>query len=180
MDRPPQYAELAAHAALIAVAVLASWAYWRSGEPEASSAAAPTVYVDSSEALSTWRPSERRIFLFVSPTCQFCTRSMDFYARLGRVVDSMQRAGAPVALAAVIDAADSPRAQRQILRDSNVAVDTLLSLSSSSLMPVGVTGVPTVAVEAPETSSRSAWEGLQDLTGEQEILSVVRSLEEAP
>lgn len=92
----------------------------------------------------------------------------------------MRQADTPVPLAAVIDDADAPRAQRQILRDSNVDVDTLLTLTTRSLRPVGVTGVPTVAIASPGGNTPSAWEGLQDSTGEQEILSAIRSGEETP
>lgn len=171
--------EPAIHVALIAGAVVAAWIYW-SGTGSSPSPEPTSIHIDSSETLSSWRPAERRVFLFVSPTCPFCDRSMDFYVRLGRVVDSMQRAGAPVALAAVIDGADSPHAQRQVFRDSNVPVDTLLSLSSPSLTPVGVTGVPTVTIHPSNGASPSTWVGLQDSTGKREILSTVRALGSSP
>lgn len=179
MDRLSSYLEPAAHVTMIAVALAAAWTYWHSEDPSTPDPTS-TVHVDASEVLSTWQPSERRVFLFVSPTCPFCNRSMDFYARLGRVVDSMQRAGAPVALAAVIDGADSPQAQRQVLRDANVNVDTLLSLSSSSLHPVGVSGVPTVTIHPSKGASPSTWVGFQESTGEREILSAVRALDSSP
>lgn len=179
MDRLLKHLEPAAHVTLIAVAVAVAWTYWH-GEDPATSSTAPTIHVDSSEVLSSWRPTERRVFLFVSPTCPFCARSLDFYARLGRMVDSMHGADAPVALAAVIDGADSPQAQRQVLQESGVLIDTLLTLSSSSLSPVGVTGVPTVTIHPSNGASPSTWVGLQDSTGEREILSTVLALGSSP
>lgn len=179
MDRLSARLELAAHVALMIGAVTVAWIYWYAENPEPRDFA-PIVRVDSSTVLSSWRPSERRIFLFVSPTCPFCNRSMEFYAHLGRVVDSLQQAGDSVALAAVIDKADSPQTQRQKLLDYNVKVDTLLTLSSRSFRPVGLTSVPTVVVESPGTSNAHAWVGLQDSTGEREILSTVRPLESSP
>jgi hypothetical protein len=175
MDRPLDYAEPAAHVVLIGVAVALSWMYWYSGGLRTSNTSR-TVHVDSSKVLRTWQPADRRIFLFVSPTCPYCNRSMDFYARLGRVVDSMRGSGAPLALAAVIDGADPPRAQRQVLHESGVHVDTLLILKSISLDPVGVPGVPTVAIEQPSSNQIATWVGLQDSTGEQEILSAMQQL----
>lgn len=177
MDRFAEYLEPALHLLLIGVAV--AWSYWHSGNTRTSEAG-PTIRVDSSAVLSRWRPAERRVFLFVSPTCPYCNRSMHFYARLCRMVDSLQQGGGPLALAAVISRSASPRAQRKVLRDSSVSVDTLLSLPTDVLRSVGVTSVPTVAVELPGTTRPSTWEGLQDSTGEREILSAVRGLKETP
>jgi hypothetical protein len=174
-DQFSNYLELASHVALFGVAVVVAWSYWQPVDSSPRSKTSP-IHVDSSKVLRRWQPAEQQIFLFVSPTCPYCDRSMDFYARLGQVVDSLQRTGAPVTLAAVIDGADSPRAQRQVLQNAGVSIDTLLTLSSRSLIPVGVTGVPTVSIQKPGGAAPSTWEGLQDSTGEQEILSAVRRL----
>ena len=173
MTRLLDYAEPAAHVAIIGAALVLSWMYWPSGRFWTANTG-PTVHVDSSEVLRRWRPTERRVFLFVSPTCPYCRRSMDFYARLGRMTDSLRRAGTPVSMAAVISRSVSPRAQRELFRNSKVPVDTLLVLSSRSLSPVGVTSVPTVAIEKLSGADPSTWVGLQDSTGEQEIVSAVR------
>lgn len=171
--------EPAAHVALIGGAIVAAWIYWSGTTPDSNPPSEPTsVYIDSSEALSTWHPSERRIFLFVSPTCPFCNRSMDFYAQLAPVVDSLQRSGVPVALGAVIDSTKSRWLQERRLRSSEVDVDTLLSLSS--LNAIGVSEVPTVALQSSRETPPSTWVGLQDSTGEQEILSAVRALGVSP
>lgn len=167
------------HIVLIAVAVAVSWTYWHPGE--AGALRDPlTVHTDSSEVLSTWRPAKRRVVLFVSPTCPYCRRSMDFYARLSQTVDSLQQTGASVAVAAVIDGTDSPRAQHHMLRSSKVNVDTLLQTKALALPAVGVSGVPTVAILDAAGQTRSAWRGLQDSTGEREILSAVRAMGAAP
>lgn len=179
MERLFDVLELATHAALIVGALMVAWIYWHSGDTSAFRSG-HTVTIDSSAVLRTWRPTDRRVLLFVSPTCPYCNRSMDFYARLGRTVDSMQQTNAPVALAAVISGANSPRAQRQVLRDAKVEVDTLLTLSSRSFRPVGVSSVPTVAIQSSKETSPSTWVGLQDSTGEQEILSAVRALGTSP
>lgn len=167
--------ETITHVALIAVSAFILWRLWvpmDRSSPDAGS----TVQVDSSEVLSSWRPSDRRVFLFVSPVCSYCNRSMGFYASLGHVVDSMQQSGVPVSLAAVVNSSVSPRLERHTLRDSSVTVDSLLVLSSQSFDPVGVSGVPTVAVESQGKKSLSVWRGLQDSTGKQEILAAVRAL----
>jgi len=101
---------------------------------------------------------------------------MDFYARLSQAVDSLQQAGATIALAAVIDGADTPQVQRQVLDDADVSVDTLLTVGAPSLRVVGVTGVPTVAVVSPGEARPSVWTGLQNATGEREILGAVRAV----
>ncbi len=176
MDRLPTYLEPVVHVTLIAAALAISWTYWRTNDPQ-SSEQTLTIHTDSSQVLSTWRPSEHRVLLFVDPTCPFCDRSMDFYARLGRTIDSMQQAGAPVAVAAVIDRSASRRLQRQVLRSSTVRVDALLQIASSSLAPVGVSGVPTVALLDASGQTRSSWVGLQDDVGERDILSMVRAIE---
>jgi hypothetical protein len=67
---------------------------------------------------------------------------MDFYARLGRTVDSL--------------------------------------LQLSSLSAVGVLEVPIVAILDPSGRTRSAWRGLQDSTGEREILAAVRAMGATP
>lgn len=179
MSRFFTYVEPTLHLALLGGATALAWTFWSSGTP-AGTADGLTVHVDSSEVLASWRPADPRVFLFLSPTCSFCEESMGFYARLSRTVDSVRQAGVPVALAAVIDQSDSPPAQRRMLREAGVAVDTLLRLSSRSPLPVGVTGVPTVAIEEPGDHSPSAWEGLQEESGEREILSAVRSIHETP
>lgn len=141
MDRLLSYIEPVLHIALIAVAVAASWIYWQSANPQRLREA-PTIHADFSQVLSRWRASEYRIFLFMSPTCPYCDRSMDFYARLGRTVDSL--------------------------------------LQLSSLSAVGVLEVPIVAILDPSGRTRSAWRGLQDSTGEREILAAVRAMGATP
>lgn len=173
MDQLPKFLEPALHLLLLGIAVGVAWSYWPSGSMGPSEAG-PTIHVDSSAVLSTWRPAERRVFLFVSPTCPYCNRSMGFYAQLSRVADSLQQGGGPVALAAVISRSASSRAQRKVLRDSSVSVDTLFSLSPDTLRSMGVTSVPTVAVASPGESRLAVWVGLQDSTGEREILSALR------
>jgi hypothetical protein len=175
MARLSEYAEPVAHALLVTAAVTIVWMYWPS-EDEARSRSTRSIHLDSSEVLSSWRPADRRIFLFVSPTCSYCNRSMEFYTHLHRTVDSLQRDGVPIALAAVIDGDDSPHAQHQIFRDAGVEVDTLFRLSSRSLRRVGVTGVPTVHLAPVGELEPVTREGLLDATGEHEILSAVRTL----
>lgn len=172
MDRLLSYLEPLIHLTLILLALSLLWNYWSSGNTEQTRRNA-TVHIDSSEVLSEWRSPERRIFLFVSPTCPYCNRSMDFYARLGRVVDSMQQIDHPVALAAVTSHSHSSQSQRQILRTSNVKVDTLFSLPASSYNSMGVSSVPTVVIHDPTRSLQSTWVGVQKSTGKREILSSV-------
>lgn len=173
MSRLSSYAEPFLHLALLAGAAALAWTLWSSGAPT-DAADGPTVQIDSSAVLSSWRPSDHRIFLFLSPTCRYCERSMGFYARLTETADSVRKSGPPVSVAAAINRSSSPRAQRRMLRSAGVAVDTLLVLPEGP--EVGVSGVPTVAVDRAGTERPSAWEGLQDSTSEQEILSAVQEL----
>jgi len=175
MSRLLDYAEPAVHVAILGLAVALSWMYWSSGSVWPTHSG-PTVHVDSSKVLRRWRPTDTRIFLFISPTCPYCNRSMDFYARLGRAKDSLRQEDPPVSLAAVINRVVSLRAQRKILRDAGVSVDTLLVVSREDFRSVGATSVPTVAVESPTRERPRVWVGLQDSTGEQEILSAVQTL----
>lgn len=177
-DRLFNYLEAAAHLALIAAAA-AAWIYWQSADPGRPRPASPTIHVDSSRVLSTWHAMEHRVLLFMDPTCPYCEQSMDFYARLGHTVDSMRQAGTPVAVAAVVNRSASRRLQRQTLQSSNVQVDTLLQ-TGSSFATVGISGVPTVAILDPNGRTRSSWAGLQDSTGEREILSAVRAVGTSP
>ncbi len=170
-----KHLEIVGHVFVIGIAVIVSLLYWRVVELDWFKSETH-LNVDSSTALSSWQPRKQRIFLFISPTCPFCRRSMGFYARLGDTIDSLQRAGEPVTLAAVIDRPAFLQTQRRMLRDLDVPVDTLLVLRHRSLNAVGVTGVPTVAVETPTRSRPATWVGLQDSTGEQEILTTVRRL----
>lgn len=176
MYRLSPHLEPVVHVTLIAVALAISWTYWKMDDPQ-SSEPARTVHVDSSEVLSAWRSSGHRVLLFVDPTCPYCEQSMGFYARLSRVVDSLQHAGTPVSMAAVINRSVSRPLQRQMLRVSTVRVDTLLQIASSSLAPVGVSGVPTVALLDASGQTRSSWVGLRDDAGERDILSMVRVIE---
>lgn len=80
-------------------------------------------------------------------------------------------------MAAVINRSVSRPLQRQMLRASTVRVDTLLQIASSSLAPVGVSGVPTVALLDASGQTRSSWVGLRDDAGERDILSMVRVIE---
>jgi len=103
---------------------------------------------------------------------------MEFYARLGNAVDSLQRNSFTIATAAVISESASRRLQEQVLQASGVSVDTLLQLSSS-LSAVGVSGVPTVTILDSSGQTRAAWVGLQGNVGEYDILSMVRATETA-
>lgn len=176
MDKFLTYLEPAVHLALIVLIAVTAWTYWQSTSQEGSGDP-PTIETDSSEVLSGWRPSESRVLLFVSSTCKYCLQSLDFYARLGRTVDSLQRAGVPLSLAAVIDGSDAAPVQRQILRSNEVKVDTLLRVTS--LRSVGVSGTPTIVFLQRDGTSHS-WIGLQDSTGEREILSAVKSVQVRP
>ena len=175
MNRRSHFFGPVLHATLIAVAFAASWHYWNAQSP-APSREASTIRVDSSQVLSAWRASSYRVFLFVSPTCPFCERNMPFYARLGRRVDSLWRAGTPVWMAGVIHRSVSRHMQRQQFSGANVRLDTLLQLTTTSFVPVGVSAVPTVAILDPDSQTRASWVGLQDSVGEQAILSAVREL----
>lgn len=155
------------HVALIAAAVAVAWNFWSGSSPP---------QISASDVVSSWQPETHRVFLFVSPTCPFCNRSMDFYARLSQTTDSMQQAGVPVALAAVIDSSAPRWLQKETLRSSKVGTDTLLTVSS--LSRIGVSEVPTVTVHTPNKTDK--WVGLQDTTGEREILSAVRALGSSP
>ncbi len=184
MNRLYPYFEALAHVTLIVSAVALVSAYLlpkKTNDPFESASATRdslTVHVDSSPILSEWHAPEHRVLLFMSPTCPFSDHSMEFYARLGNAVDSLQRNSFTIATAAVISESASRRLQEQVLQASGVSVDTLLQLSSS-LSAVGVSGVPTVTILDSSGQTRAAWVGLQGNVGEYDILSMVRATETA-
>ena len=101
---------------------------------------------------------------------------MDVYKRLRRSVNALQRDGTPAAIAAVVDPAMSRRALHRVLRDAEVRVDTVLSVSH---VEAGVHGVPTVVAVGRGGEPPLAWIGLQDASGERAILSHVQSWADA-
>ena len=101
---------------------------------------------------------------------------MDVYKRLRRSVNALQRDGTPAAIAAVVDPAMSRRALHRVLRDAEVRVDTVLSVSHAE---TDVHGVPTVVAVGRGGEPPLAWIGLQDASGERAILSHVQSWADA-
>ena len=175
MDWHHRRFEFATHVALLLVGAAIATIYWQSERP-GPLRRITTIRVDSSQVLANWRPEQHRVLLFVNPDNSFSEYSMPFYARLTQTVDSMRRAGAPVSIAAVINRSASYLWQREILRDANVRVDTLLQTSSRSFYSVGVPALPSVVIVDSDGQTRGLWVGLQPDEGEREILSMVTGI----
>lgn len=167
--------EFATHVALLFVGAIIATIYWQS-EGSGPLRSITTIRVDSSQVLASWRPAHYRVLLFVKPDDSFSKNSMPFYARLARAVDWMRQAGAPVSIAAVINRSASYLWQREILRDGNVRVDTLLQTSSRSFIPVGVPALPSVVIVDSAGQTQGLWIGWQREKGEREILSMVAGI----
>lgn len=175
MDRHTRRFEFATHVALLLVGAAMATIYWQSERP-GPLRRITTIRVDSSQVLANWRPAHHRVLLFVNPDNSFSEYSMPFYARLTQTVDSMRRVGVQVSIAAVINRSASYVWQREILRDANVRVDTLLQTSARSFYSVGVPALPSVVVVDSTGRTRGLWIGLQREKGKREILSMVAGI----
>jgi hypothetical protein len=175
MYRRAKRFEFSTHVALLLLGAAIAAIYWQS-DRSGPVKRITTIRVDFSQVLARWRPSHHHVLLFVSPDNSFVEYSMPFYDRLTRAVDSMRQAGAPVSIAAVINRSASYLWQREILRDANVRVDTLLQTSARSIYSVGVPALPSVVVVDSTGRTRGLWIGLQQEEGEREILSMVTEI----
>jgi len=169
--RNASYLEYIVHALIFGVAIGLLWYYWQhhSGRADVNE---QNVDIAAVPELALWKTQQHRVFLFVSPTCVYCNRSMEFYALLSQTVDSLKQAGAPAAIAAVVDPSTSRRAQWNVLHAENVRVDTLLPVRHGA---AGVEAVPTVVLTGPDAGVDLVRVGLQDEDGKSSILSVIRS-----
>ena len=169
--RNASYLEYIVHALIFGVAIGLSWHYWQNHSGRAD-VRDQNVDIAAAPELASWRTQQHRVFFFVSPTCVYCNRSMEFYARLSHTVDSLKQAGAPAAIAAVVGPSTSRRAQWNVLRRANVHVDTMLSARHRAAR---VDAVPTVILTGPDAAVDLVRVGLQEDDGMSAILSVIRS-----
>lgn len=108
--------------------------------------------------------AERMLVLAVAPGCHFCTESMPFYKRL---IEERDEQGAPVAVVAAVADASLVEGEQQVMSETGVSPDGLVTLDFPSL---GITGTPTVLLVDRNGEVQEAWIGQQQAPGEDAVI----------
>jgi hypothetical protein len=110
---------------------------------------------------------ERTVILFLSSTCQFCTKSMPFYRRLA---EARQRLGFHL----VALGRQSEIDIREYLAEHDVTVDKIATVGA---VPAKLTATPTLIVADPSLKAQGVWVGFLQEQREREVLQMLDTKE---
>jgi thiol-disulfide isomerase/thioredoxin len=159
-------ANLATVIACLAVcfAVGRQYVWPRTAPPPPSGPAAPYNSGERLQELSkvNFRAAPETVVLFVKSTCHFCELSMPFYQALS---DSALRKNGTFRF--VVASSDAPAVTRDYLAQYKVGVDEIVSVTPGKTK---VHGTPTLLLVDRNATVVSAWIGLLQKDGQQEVL----------
>jgi hypothetical protein len=113
---------------------------------------------------------QRTVALFVSSTCRFCTRSMEFYRQLSKA-----RTKAPCEFRLVVMGPNEVETKdniRDYLAKNELTVD---ESNVVDFIALGIPATPTLVIGDSSRKVRHAWVGLLDQEGQDDVISKINA-----
>jgi hypothetical protein len=111
------------------------------------------------------------LMLYLSSTCSFCTRSMDFYRKLTAHANAI-----PQAPRIVVVGSETHETLTDYLNDHGVVVDSVITLDPgvhAKFADIGMSATPTLTLVDRSGKVVQSWLGLLPQANQDEVLSLV-------